>query len=127
MRVASGNVVHNLQRLQWDQPDMAYDWASRFDEAVTAQLADQPADLLRVAGHADYALAVPTPDHFIPLMYLAGLAAAEGSKPELLLQGHSMGSISMACYGLGTQMELRKQAACAARIPEGVPPDQTNT
>src|SRR5690606_37325533 len=82
--------------------------------------------LLRLTGHADYDLAVPTPDHFVPLLYIAGLAAAENSKPELLVRGHTMGSISMACYGLGAQLELRKNAHCAAMLPEGVPPDQTN-
>lgn len=126
MVVASGNVVHNLGRLQWGQADLAYDWARRFDDAVAAQLADQPGDLLRLTGHADYDLAVPTPDHFVPLLYIAGLAAAENSKPELLVRGHTMGSISMACYGLGAQLELRKNAHCAAMLPGGVPPDQTN-
>jgi 4,5-DOPA dioxygenase extradiol len=37
-----------------------------------------------------------------------------------------MGSISMTCFGVGAEMELRKNADCAARLPEGVPPDQTN-
>jgi 4,5-DOPA dioxygenase extradiol len=69
---------------------------------------------------------VPTPDHFIPLLYLAGLAAVEETTPEPLVRGYSMGSISMTCYGLGAEMELRKDATCAARLPEGVPPEQTN-
>lgn len=38
MILASGNVVHNLRRLQWDQRDLAYDWAERFDDAVARQL-----------------------------------------------------------------------------------------
>jgi 4,5-DOPA dioxygenase extradiol len=37
--LASGNVVHNLGRLQWNQPDLAYAWAERFDDAVFEQLA----------------------------------------------------------------------------------------
>ena len=126
MVVASGNVVHNLQRLQWDQQDLAYDWAERFDDAVVEQLASDPGDVLRVMEHRDYDLAVPTPDHFIPLLYVAGLAAADGAAPEPLVRGYAMGSVSMTCYGLGAEMELRKDATCAARLPEGVPPDQTN-
>jgi len=126
MIVGSGNVVHNLKRLQWDRADLAYDWAERFDNAAVEQLARAPGDILQLCEHRDYALAVPTPDHFIPLLYLAGLAAAEGAAPETLVRGYAMGSISMTCFGLGAAMELRKDATCAARLPEGVPPDQTN-
>jgi 4,5-DOPA dioxygenase extradiol len=126
MIVASGNVVHNLRRLQWDQPDLAYDWGERFDEAVAGQLARDPGDILKVMEHPDYAMAVPTPDHFIPLLYLAGAAAESGEPVEPLVRGHSMGSISMACYGLGADVELRKDPTCAARLPPGVPPLQSN-
>ncbi len=126
MIIASGNVVHNLRRLQWDQRDLAYDWAQRFDDAVVEQLVREPGDILRVMEHPDYELAVPTPDHLIPLLYVAGLAAAEGTNPEPLVRGYAMGSISMTCYGIGAEVELRKHATCAARLPEGVPPDQTN-
>lgn len=126
MILASGNVVHNLRRLQWDEPDLAYDWAERFDDAVAEQLARDPADLLKVQEHADFALAVPTPDHFVPLLYIAGVASAEGVSPEPLLRGHAMGSISMTCYGIGADLELRKDPGCAARLPAGVPPEQTN-
>ena len=48
MVLGSGNVVHNLRRLQWDQRDLAYDWAERFDDAVVEQLASAPGDILRV-------------------------------------------------------------------------------
>jgi len=37
-----------------------------------------------------------------------------------------MGSISMTCLGLDADVPLRKDPACAARLPEGVPPEQTN-
>lgn len=67
--LASGNVVHNLREVQWKQPNAAFDWAERFDDAVVAQLADAPGDILKVGEHPDYARAVPTPDHFIPLLY----------------------------------------------------------
>jgi 4,5-DOPA dioxygenase extradiol len=124
--LASGNVVHNLGRLQWNAPDLAYDWAERFDDAAAVLLGRDPGDVLKLAEHPDYAVAVPTPDHFLPLLYLAGLASAEGSTPEPLVRGYAMGSISMTCYGLGAAMELRKDPGCAARLPEGVPPEETN-
>lgn len=101
MIVASGNIVHNLQMLQWKKPDLAYGWAERFDDAVAQQLQEAPGDILRVSEHPAYHQAVPTPDHFIPLLYLAGLAAADGDTPAPLIRGHAMGSISMSCFGLG--------------------------
>lgn len=123
--VGSGNVVHNLRRVQWHLPDSAFNWAQRFDEAVLEQLADEPSDILRVAEHPDYALAVPTTDHFVPLLYLAGLAAEEGAA-RALLRGYSMGSISMTCYGAGMDVDVREEAEGAAELPREVPADQTN-
>lgn len=126
MILASGNVVHNLRRLQWNEPNAAYDWAERFDDAVVDQLSRNPGDILKVQDHPDYAHAVPTPDHFAPLLYIAGLAMEGGVSPEPLLRGYSMGSISMTCYGIGADIELRKDPTRAARLPAGVPPEQTN-
>jgi 4,5-DOPA dioxygenase extradiol len=126
MILASGNVVHNLKRVQWDRPDAAFDWAERFDDAVVDQLARNPGDILKLREQSDFELAVPTPDHFIPLIYLAGLAAAEGAPVEVLVRGYAMGSISMTCYGLGARGILCQKPECAARLPEGVPADQTN-
>jgi 4,5-DOPA dioxygenase extradiol len=123
--VGSGNVVHNLGRIAWDQPGAGFDWAERFDDAVVRQLSDDPGEILKVAGHPDYALAVPTPDHFIPLLYIAGLAAASGEPMEPLVRGYAMGSLSMTCYGVGTDIRC-EEGEGAATIPEGVPADQTN-
>jgi 4,5-DOPA dioxygenase extradiol len=106
--VTSGNVVHNLGRLDPSQPDGAFDWAARFDEAARALMTEAPEDVLALAEHPDYAAAVPTPDHFIPLLYLAGVASAsatgDGQRPEVLIDGYAFGSLSMTCYavGLGT-------------------------
>ena len=109
MLLGSGNVVHNLPRLHWNEPDSAFDWAERFDEAVLEQLQTDPGSILKVAEHPDYNLAVPTPDHFIPLLYIAGLAAAAGERPRAFVQGYSMGSISMTCYGVDAKLRLQEQ------------------
>jgi 4,5-DOPA dioxygenase extradiol len=127
MIVASGNVVHNLRRIQWDEPDAGTDWAQRFDNAVVNQLAADPGEILKVADHPDFDLAVPTPDHFVPLLYIAGLAAASGEAMEPLVRGYAMGSLSMTCYGVGVGADVRcKDGEGAATVPEGIPPDQTN-
>jgi 4,5-DOPA dioxygenase extradiol len=123
--LGSGNVVHNLGRIAWDQPDAGFDWAQRFDEAAAAQLTADPAAILKLAGHPDYPASVPTPDHFIPLLYVAGLAAASGERMEPLVRGYALGSLSMTCYGVGADFGCRAETG-AASLPEGVPPDQTN-
>ena len=99
--LGSGNVVHNLRRVDWQRRDGGYDWAERFDDAARQLMSARPEDVGQLRGHADYAAAVPTPDHFIPLLYLAGLAAAEGSTTDVLVQGCAMGSLSMTSYTLG--------------------------
>ena len=126
MILGSGNVVHNLKRVQWDKPDAAFDWAQRFDEAAVAQLADDPGAVLKLMEHPDYSLAVPTPDHFIPLVYLAALAAAGEGTAEPLVRGYAMGSLSMTCYRAGAAEGLAVQGEGAAGLPADVPPDQTN-
>lgn len=123
--LGSGNVVHNLHRVRWDQPDTAFDWAERFDEAVLGQMQAAPADILKVADHPDYPLAVPTPEHLIPLLYLAGLAAAEGVGATPLIRGYAMGSLSMTCYGLGVD-SLTTGVATGATVAADAPADQTN-
>ncbi|HEX8216472.1 MAG TPA: 4,5-DOPA dioxygenase extradiol [Allosphingosinicella sp.] len=126
MVVASGNVIHNLGAIQWDRPDAAFDWAERFDDAVARQLAEAPADILQLTEHPDFAAAVPTPDHFIPLLYLAGMAAQRSAPLDSLVRGYAMGSISMSCYGLGAESLACTEREGAAALPAGVPADQTN-
>ena len=126
MILSSGNIVHNLRELQWNAPNLGVDCAQRFDDAVAEQLVRDPGDILKVTEHPDFAAAVPTPEHFLPILYTAGLASAEGATLEPLVRGYSMGSISMSCYGLGADVELRKDPTCAAQLPPGVPPEQTN-
>ena len=96
--VGSGNVVHNLGLMDPRYPAAGFDWAERFDEAARAEVVAAPDDVLTLASHSDYALAVPTPDHFIPLVYFAGVAAASGARPEVLVDGYAYGSLSMTCY-----------------------------
>ena len=123
--LASGNIVHNLRRIEWNKPNSAFDWAERFDDSAQELLASNPADILKLAEHPDYALAVPTPDHFIPMLYIAGIAAESGESMEPFLKGYAMGSLSMTCYSAGADMQC-VEAQGAAEIPEGVPADQTN-
>ncbi len=128
MILGSGNVVHNLGRLDWHQPDGGFDWAHRFDDAARQRMTEAPDDVVGLPSQADYPRAVPTPDHLIPLAYIAGLAAAAGRRTSTLVDGYSMGSLSMTSYvldGSGSSADL--DGAPAATIPHEVPPEDTNT
>lgn len=100
--VGSGNIVHNLRAVDPSQPHGGYAWAHRFDDAARASLLANPTDFPALADHPDYAAAVPTPDHFLPAAYLAGLRSAHASPtqtvPEVLVDGCVMGSLSMTSY-----------------------------
>ncbi|MDE2604011.1 MAG: 4,5-DOPA dioxygenase extradiol [Bradyrhizobium sp.] len=124
--VSSGNVVHNLHRIRWNTPDAGEDWAQRFDEDVTTLIGDAPGDILKAADHPDYDMAVPTPDHFIPLLYTAGLSATSNERAAPIIRGYSLGSLSMTCFGLGMDTLPCEECDGAAVLPNGVPPDGTN-
>jgi 4,5-DOPA dioxygenase extradiol len=96
--VASGNVVHNLGVLDFSQPDGGYDWAVRFEEASQQAMTGDPARMLDLPRHADWDMAVPTADHFLPVLYLAGLAHAAGTPAKVLIDGYAFGSLSMTSY-----------------------------
>jgi 4,5-DOPA dioxygenase extradiol len=101
--VGSGNVVHNLHTLAWGQhrPE-PYDWAERFEMRVRAALetGDDEA-LVDYEQHGrDALLAVPTPDHYFPLLYVLG-ARRPGDAVRFPTAGCEVGSISMLTAVLG--------------------------
>ena len=127
--VASGNVVHNLRRIEWSRPDGGLDWAHRFDDAAREHMTTSPAAVLGLRDHTDFPNAVPTPDHFLPLLYLAGLAEAAGSTADVLVEGYAYGSLSMTAFTLDANCPERPLFAHAAPLPSPnlVPTDDTNT
>jgi 4,5-DOPA dioxygenase extradiol len=124
--VGSGNVVHNLRLVEWQKPDFGFDWAQRFDAAAAEIMTTDPSRVLSLLQHPDYELAVPTPDHFIPLLYIAGLASVD-QPAKALLRGYSLGALSMTAYAVGCDANAAPAGDAAATLPAGVPADQTNT
>jgi 4,5-DOPA dioxygenase extradiol len=101
--VASGNVVHNLSLLDPTRLESGFDWAERFNTEVERILTGgSPDDLALLQTHPDYARAVPTPDHFLPVLYLGGLAKAAGRPARVLVDGYAYGSLSMTSYALAS-------------------------
>ncbi|HEY2703964.1 MAG TPA: 4,5-DOPA dioxygenase extradiol [Candidatus Dormibacteraeota bacterium] len=128
--VGSGNVVHNLRRIDPGAGDRGFDWARRFDEEARAVMTSAPGEVLGLHSHRDYTAAVPTPDHFIPSLYLAGLAAAAGRPARIMVEGYAYGSLSMTSYTLdaAASEDVVGGAQDAAPIPDPdvVPTDDTN-
>lgn len=96
--LGSGNVVHNLGALDWSSPDSGFDWADRFDALVQSAMTTDPASLPSVMTGSDWQRSAPTPEHFLPLAPIAGLAAATGRTAEVIIEGATMGSLTMTSY-----------------------------
>ena len=126
MIIGSGNIVHNLRRVDLRQETTPFDWAQRFNEATMACLLESPGEAANLLQHPDYDRAAPTPDHFIPALYFAGLAAADGGKANVLIDGYLAGSLSMTAYGLGAACPASTNADTSAASLPDVPADQAN-
>jgi 4,5-DOPA dioxygenase extradiol len=127
--VGSGNVVHNLRALDWGRPDAGFDWAHRFDDAARSVLTRTPSEAPALQAHADYLKSSPTPEHFIPLLYIAGLADAADRPLDVLVDGYAYGSLSMAAYTLDAECPIESgdtRPAAALPDPAVVPPEDTN-
>ncbi|ARY99855.1 4,5-DOPA dioxygenase extradiol [Yersinia ruckeri] len=100
--VASGNVVHNLGMVNWKDEALPYPWAESFQQFVRDNL-DYQGDnhpLVNFMDHDGAALSNPTPEHFLPLLYI--LASWDGKEAiSLPTEGIEMGSLSMLSVRLG--------------------------
>jgi 4,5-DOPA dioxygenase extradiol len=127
--VASGNIVHNLGGIDRRLAHEGYDWAHRFDDDARERMLDDPAAVAGLDAHRDFGTAVPTPDHFLPLLYLAGLAdagRAAGGSTDVLVDGYAYGSLSMTAYSVGMEAPAPEGSGFAAALPDGPPPDGAN-
>ena len=126
--VGSGNIVHNLRALNWSQPDLGFDWAQRFDDAARSVLTEAPSGAPKLQDHPDFGRSSPTPDHFIPMLYIAGLASAANRPLEVLVDGYAFGSLSMAAYTLDARCPTEKDSRPSAGLPDPsvVPPEDAN-
>lgn len=99
--MASGNVVHNLRVMQRGISG-GYDWAARFNARVRALL--EQGDVERLADlswwNDDARLSVPTIEHYLPLLYVAG-ARHEDESFDCFIDALEMGSVSMLSCAAG--------------------------
>jgi 4,5-DOPA dioxygenase extradiol len=125
----SGNIVHNLGALNWSAPDLGFEWTRRFDEAARAALTEKPENVPALRSHADYDRSAPTAEHFIPLLYIAGLSSAAGRPLEVLVDGYALGSLSMAAYTLDARCPAESgdsRPSAGLPDPSVTPPEDTN-
>ena len=101
--LGSGNLVHNLHAYAWgSHAAETYDWAIRFEnrmrELLTARSFATVADYESLG--RDAALAAPTPDHFLPLLYVIA-QAEENDTVSFPVDGFDGGSVSMTSVRIG--------------------------
>lgn len=100
--IASGNVVHNLRLLQWQNDQAAPEWSARIEKRVIECLQARDHAALIDYAHLDpqALLAIPTSEHYLPLLYIAGLQTAD-EPVSFPVQGIDLGTISMLSVRLG--------------------------
>jgi 4,5-DOPA dioxygenase extradiol len=100
--IGSGNIVHNLGLMRRSGAAPPYDWAVRFNERVRALLAARDhAPLVDYESLGEDArLSIPTPDHYLPLLYCIALQD-EADGLEIAVDGIDIGSVSMLSVVIG--------------------------
>lgn len=100
MIIGSGNIVHNIPSARRDSQmgtrDIVHSWAQSFDEIVTSKINN--GDFKSLANYrkigTDATMSVPTPEHFLPLLYVLG-SVQKNEQPKYYAQGFQSGSFSM--------------------------------
>lgn len=103
--IGSGNIIHNLRMIAWDhagEPEYGFDWASFASRTIKDMIADNNFKSLinyQQLGR-EVQMAIPTPDHFLPLLYT--LALKGGNEPLRMFNDKMiMGSLSMTSLRVG--------------------------
>lgn len=96
--LGSGNVVHNLSRINWAGGNTGFEWADRFDAHIAGIMTSNPSHIVDAPQHSDWSLSAPTPEHFLPLVYIAGVASAQHAPVTAFNYERTLGSLSMTSY-----------------------------
>jgi len=101
--IGSGNLVHNLHTYAWGRHDVEpFDWAVRF-ESQARDLLSRGDDELLVNYESlgrDAVLSAPTPDHYLPLLYVLGTRQKD-DEVSFPVEGFDGGSVSMLTVSIG--------------------------
>jgi 4,5-DOPA dioxygenase extradiol len=101
--IGSGNIVHNLSLMDFrNMQTQPFEWSVEFDEQVKSNLVSRNhQELLRLETMGRSAeLAVPTLDHYLPMIYVIALRE-QNEEIAFTYEGFQHGSISMRCFQIG--------------------------
>ncbi|MBL8549277.1 MAG: 4,5-DOPA dioxygenase extradiol [Hyphomonadaceae bacterium] len=93
MIMGSGDVVHNLRAMR-REGGPPFDWAQRFHDRVKSALEAHDDAFLAAPQGEDAALSIPTPEHYLPLLYVLG-ARGENEAPHFFTDRIDLASVSM--------------------------------
>jgi 4,5-DOPA dioxygenase extradiol len=100
--IGSGNMVHNLGMVDWQHQDTGYDWAIEANEGFKTMInKGDVKSLINYSGQGKaFQLSIPTPEHYLPLLYTLGLKDEE-DRLSFFNDRTIMGSISMTSVRIG--------------------------
>ena len=99
--IGSGNIVHNLYMVDFSDTAKPFPWAIEFDELVKTRLTDKNYDaLINYKDIGNSYLAVPSNDHYLPMMYILGLADPE-EELKFIYEEIQNATISMRSFKIG--------------------------
>ena len=94
--MGSGNIVHNLRLLECANPS-GTSATIEFDQYISKAVLENDVDnVINYTAHPHASYAAPTPDHYLPLIYILG--ASEGATPTVFNQSYNSGSLSMTGF-----------------------------
>ena len=97
--VGSGNVVHNLRRVEWDNPGGSKQTEAFNADIIQAVVARDDEAVIHWESNLNADYAVPTPDHFLPLIMCLG--AAQDETVKVFNDVCNLGAIAMTGFVLG--------------------------
>jgi 4,5-DOPA dioxygenase extradiol len=100
--IGSGNIVHNLRRIDFNDDALPFDWAKEADDIFKKLLTEKEFSKLIYPDSLgpSVKMAIPTAEHYIPMIYIIGLLS-ENDKLTFTHEGIQNGSISMRCFRVG--------------------------
>ncbi|MBK5241066.1 4,5-DOPA dioxygenase extradiol [Clostridium sp.] len=100
--IGSGDIVHNLRMMNYEMDAEPFEWASEFDNYISEAIVDKMHDNIisyeKLSKSSE--LSVPTKEHYLPLLYIAGLQE-ESDEVNFIYKGIQHSSMSMTSIKIG--------------------------